>query len=67
MSPELVDEDVELSERSRVILHRYAEARDYGLGRLEARLYAESEIDASELRRLKAGGCPPVLAARIIL
>ena len=68
MPPEAqTEETVELSERGRVVLHRYAEAREFGLTRLEARLYAESEIDVGELRRLKRLGCPPIVAARILL
>ena len=62
-----VDTDAELTERSRVVLHRYAEARAFGLTRLEARLWAESERDVAELRRLKRLGCPPLVAARILL
>ena len=61
------DTDTELTERSRVVLHRYAEARAFGLTRLEARLWAESERDVAELRRLKRLGCPPLVAARILL
>jgi len=61
------DTVVELDEAHRVILHRYREARLFGLTRLEARLYAESHIDASELRRLKALGCAPAVAAKILL
>lgn len=64
---ELAESTVELGEQARVVLHRYREAREYGLTRLEARLYAESEISASELRRLKRKGCPPIMAARILL
>ena len=61
------EETVGLSERSRVVLWRYEEARDYPLEPLAARLYAEStEIDAEELRRLKRGGCPPGVAAKIL-
>ena len=61
------DGTVELDEVRRVVLHRYREARLYGLTRVEARLYAESQIDASELRRLKRMGCSPAVAARILL
>jgi hypothetical protein len=64
---ETTDTTVDLGEHYRVILHRYKEARVYGLTRLEARLYAESQIDASELRRLKRAKCPPAQAARILL
>ena len=56
-----------LDEYERVVLHRYGEARRYGLTMVEARLYADSQIDASELRRLKRKGCPPRLAAEILL
>ena len=61
------EEGFELSERSRVVLWRYEEARDYPLEPLAARLYAEStEIDAEELRRLRRLGCPPRWAAKIL-
>jgi hypothetical protein len=56
-----------LDEQGRVTLHRYAEARRYGLTMVEARLFADSGIDVSELRRLKRKGCPPRLAAEILL
>jgi hypothetical protein len=59
--------DEELGEQARVVYHRYKEAREYGLTRLEARLYAESTIDASELRRLRRAGCAPAIAAKILL
>lgn len=65
--PEVAETEVELSEQSRVVLHRYREAREFGLTRLEARMYAESGIDAGELRRLKRAGCPPIVAAKILL
>jgi hypothetical protein len=65
--PETTTTTVELGERNRVILHRYTEARTYGLTKIEARLYAESEISASELRRLKRVKCPPAVAAKILL
>lgn len=65
--PALEADDVELSEAAKVVLHRYAEAREYGFTRLEARLYAESDIDASELRRLRRLKCPPLIGAKILL
>jgi hypothetical protein len=61
------DDPCQLTERERVILHRYQEARQYGLTRLEARLYAESDIDATELRRLIRLRCPAAMAAKILL
>jgi hypothetical protein len=57
----------EMGEQARVVYNRYKEAREYGLTRLEARLYAESTIDASELRRLRRAGCAPAIAAKILL
>jgi hypothetical protein len=59
--------DRELGEQAQVVLNRYREAREYGLTRLEARLYAESQIDVSELRRLRRAGCAPAIAAKILL
>jgi hypothetical protein len=59
--------DRELGEQAKVVLNRYKEAREYGLTRLEARLYAESQIDVSELRRLRRAGCAPAVAAKILL
>ena len=55
------------TEQQRVVLHRFTEARAAGLTRLEARLYAESEIDCGLLRRLVARGCRGRLLARIVL
>ena len=65
--PETTDTKVELGEQKRVILHRYAEARRYGLTKVEAMLYAESDIGVGELRRLKRAKCPPDQVARILL
>ena len=59
--------EIELDELGKVTLHRYKEAREFGLTMVEARLYADSQIDASELRRLKRKGCPPRLAEEILL
>lgn len=60
-------EPIVLSEEQQVILHRYTEARAYGFTMVEARLFAESEIDVSELRRLKRVKCPPSVGAKILL
>jgi hypothetical protein len=57
----------QLSDQEKVVLHRYTEAREYGFTRLEARLYAESAIDAGELRRLKRAKWPPAAAAKVLL
>lgn len=67
MPPAYKEDTVELTEQSQVILHRFTEARLYGFTRIEARLFAESDISVSGLRRLKKAGCPPAVAARIIL
>lgn len=60
-------EDTGLEEAQRVVFRRYKEAREYGLTRVEARLFAESEEDVGVLRKLLAAGCPPEVAARILL
>lgn len=67
MSAGVTDTDVQLSERQQVVLHRYLEARQYGLTLVEARLFAESDTDVSELRRLVRVKCPPQLGAKILL
>lgn len=54
-------------EEAVVYLNRFREACDYGLTRIEARMFAESDIDVGELRRLRRKGCPPALAAKIVL
>lgn len=59
--------DPDLSEAQEAVYRRYKEAREYGLTRVEARLFADSDIDVGELRRLKKKGCPPKLAADILL
>lgn len=58
---------IELTEQQKVVVWRYEEARRYGFTRLEARMYADSEIDSSELRRLKRSGWPPARAAAFLL
>lgn len=60
-------EDTVLAEAQLVVYRRYKEAREYGLTRVEARLFAESERDVGELRKLREWGCPPDVAARILL
>lgn len=57
----------EPSERTVVVFRRYEEARRYGFTRREARLFAESDVDVGELRRLKRAKCPPDRAAAILL
>lgn len=67
MPPVYKEATVELSEANQVVLNRVTEARLYGFTHVEARLFAESDISVSELRRLKKAGCDPATAARIIL
>ena len=54
-------------EQQRVRLRRYREAVQAGLTIVEARLFADSEADVGELRRLVEAGCPPELIRRIVL
>jgi hypothetical protein len=50
------------------VLHwRRREALAAGLTRVEASLYAESEIGAEELRHLIELGCPKELLAKVLL
>lgn len=37
------------------------------LNKLEARMFADSDADLGELRRLLERGCPPRLAVRILI
>lgn len=50
-----------------VIRWRYEQARLYGLTRIEARLFAESDADIGALRHLAELGCAPATAAKILL
>lgn len=54
-------------EARRIARWRFLEARGCGLTRVEARLYAESDIDAEQLRQLVRAGCPPGRIAKILL
>lgn len=46
---------------------RNREARDAGMSVLEAKLFAESEIDVGDLRKLVRLDCPPETIARLLL
>ncbi len=61
------DLPVHLGELVRVRRRRYWEAIDAGLTTVEARLFADSDVDVGELRRLVDKGCGPELIARIVL
>jgi len=58
---------VQPDEQARVRRRRYWEALDSGLTTVEARLFAESEADIGELRRLVKDGCPLETIRRIVL
>ena len=55
------DEQLEVRRR------RYREARQAGLSIAEAELFAGSDTDTGDLRRLVQAGCPPGLIARILI
>lgn len=55
------------TEAVRVRRWRRVEAMQAGMTGVEARLYAESDIFASDLRKLVKRGCPQELLARILL
>ena len=50
-----------------VLLNRYREAREAGLTVVEARLFAESDRDVGELRKLVRAGCPVETLRAIVL
>lgn len=54
-------------EQLEVLRRRYTEARCAGLTIVEARLFAESDRDVGELRRLVASGCPLDTIRQIVL
>lgn len=55
------------SEALSVIQWRFEQAREAGLTRIEARLWAESEADVGELRKLVAKEAKPQQIAKIVL
>jgi hypothetical protein len=58
----------ELSPEERhILVWRYRQLRELGIGRLLARLLAESGADLGLVRRLVSQGCAPELAAKIAL
>ena len=60
-------DELETDEMAEVLRRRRREAREAGLSQVEARLWAESDRDIGELRRLVEAGCPPELLARVLL
>ena len=61
------DADRETDEVEEVVRWRRREALEAGMSRLEAGLYADSEINTQELRKLIKKGCPPDLLAKVLL
>ena len=60
-------DELETDEMAEVLRRRRREALEAGLSQVEARLWAESDRDIGELRRLVEAGCPPELLARVLL
>lgn len=54
-------------EAREVYRRRFREAREAGLSIVEAQLFADSDRDVGELRKLVAKGCPPEVLARIVV
>jgi len=54
-------------EQLQVLRRRYQEARKAGLTIVEAKLFAESDADVGELRRLVRDGCPVETLRAIVL
>jgi hypothetical protein len=46
---------------------RQEEAKQAGMTKIEARMFAESDRDIGELRKMVAKGCPPELLAKVLL
>jgi len=59
--------EVQNAEVDEVMRRRRKEARDAGMSRIEASLYAESEIPTADLRHLVDLHCPAELLARVLL
>lgn len=62
--PTAAQRDQELLE---VFRRRYTEARQAGLEHVEAEVFANSDVDIGELRRLVRGRATPVQIARLLL
>jgi hypothetical protein len=65
-----VDEDDDPrspTEAIRVVHKRLREAQRAGMTLVEARLFAESDINVDELRHLVEKGCPAELLAKILV
>ena len=54
-------------EQEEILRWRFSQILSLGIGQLDAQMLAETGADLGLLRRLVAQGCPPPLAARIVL
>ncbi len=54
-------------EQQEIMRWRLSQISALGIGQLDAQLLADSGADIGLLRRLVGQGCPPPLAARIVL
>lgn len=54
-------------EQEKIMRWRLSQILLLGIGQLDAELLAETGADLGVLRRLVGQGCPPTLAARIVL
>lgn len=54
-------------ERAKVLRWRYREARQAGFSIVEASLFADSDVDIEQLRKLVKGGCPVETIRLIVL
>lgn len=61
------DEPVRSPEQAKRHGWRYKEARRAGLSRRDAQLFASSQIDIEDMRRLARRGCPPHLILPLLL
>jgi hypothetical protein len=54
-------------ERDEVLRRRYQEALQAGMKDKDADLFARSDVDVGELRRVVRKGCPKRLIAKLVL
>ncbi len=65
--PEETPEDWHNRETARILRRRRDEALQNGMSLVEARLFAESDINIGDLRHLVKSHCPGDMLARILL
>lgn len=61
------NENVEPTESTKTYYRRRREARKAGLSIVEAELFADSDADIGQLRKLVKSGCPIDLIREIVL